>query len=77
MGGAAGEGERGYRNEFSSSFRFACCWPRSAVEKILLRHAPGNADLQSADFLIVEAEGIRKFVSKLVAFEKSQQKVEK
>ena len=71
---------------------------RSAVDKILERHAPQHAQEaemrvpqhtqeggqhaqkaqeaehagDSADFLIAEAEGIRRFISKLVVFEKSR-----
>lgn len=49
---------------------------RSAVEKIVERHlsqAPnhGTGSHVSADFLIEEAESIRKFISKLVVYEKS------
>ena len=69
---------------------------RSAVDKILERHAPQHAQEAetrvpqhtpeggqraqdadhaggSADFLIAEAESIRRFISKLVVFEKSRQ----
>jgi len=56
------------------------------VDKILQRHLPAGCsstqpieqqhgqtvDSQSTDFLIAEAEGIRRFVSKLVMFEKAQ-----